>query len=75
MKRLIPDWTELAIFAVLALICAAVAAPTKGQDLRLSALAIPLFIFAAILGLRRNGQLYMTEPPRPVATEKTEQSA
>ena len=65
MKRLLPGWTELGIFALLAIVCAAAAAGAGAQDVRMAGLAVPVFIFAAILGLRRSGQLSMREPVRP----------
>ncbi|MEA2710571.1 MAG: hypothetical protein QOF78_3172 [Phycisphaerales bacterium] len=56
MRRLLPSRVELAIFAVLALICAALVAlfQPNTHDLGFAALAGPVFLFAAVLGLRRS---------------------
>jgi len=56
MRRLLPSRVELAIFATLALICAAVVAllQPNTHDLGFAAMAGPIFLFAAVLGLRRS---------------------
>jgi hypothetical protein len=56
MRRLLPSRVELAIFATLAVICAAVVAlfQPSTHDLGFAALAGPIFLFAACLGLRRS---------------------
>ena len=56
MRRLLPSRVELAIFATLAVICAAVVAlfQPNTHDLGFAALAGPVFLFAACLGLRRS---------------------
>lgn len=51
MKRYLPGRVELALFAVLALVCAAIAANLQARDAALSLLTFPVFIFAALLGL------------------------
>lgn len=56
MRRLLPSRVELAIFAVLALIAAASVTffqPGK-HDLGFAGFAGPIFLFAAVLGLRRS---------------------
>ena len=56
MRRLLPSRVEIAIFATLAILCAALVGaftPTT-SDLRFAALAGPVFLVAAIMGLRRN---------------------
>ena len=58
MKRLLPSRTELAILATLAVLCAAIAGMGE-TDLGLSMTAVPLFIFAAVMGLRRSPQWTM----------------
>jgi hypothetical protein len=56
MRRLLPSRVELAIFATLALICAALVAlfQPSTHDLGFAAMAGPIFLFAACLGLRRS---------------------
>jgi hypothetical protein len=56
MRRLLPSGIELAIFATLALICAALVANVKptASDLGVAALAGPIFLVAACMGLRRS---------------------
>jgi hypothetical protein len=56
MRRLLPSRVELAIFATLAVVCAAVVAIWHPQtsDLGFAAMAGPVFLFAACLGLRRS---------------------
>ena len=56
MRRLLPSRIELAIFATLAVICTAVVALLQPatHDLGFAALAAPIFLFAACLGLRRS---------------------
>jgi hypothetical protein len=56
MRRLLPSRVEVAIFATLAVLCTGVVgafAPTT-SDLRFAALACPVFLTAAMMGLRRN---------------------
>ena len=56
MRRLLPSRTEIAIFATLAVLCAALVGafqPTT-SDLRFAALACPVFLIAAVMGLRRS---------------------
>ena len=56
MRRLLPSLAEVAIFATLAVLCAALVgafAPTT-YDLRFAAFAGPIFLVAAMMGLRRN---------------------
>ena len=56
MRRLLPSGVEIAIFATLAVVCAGVVAtiqPGK-SDLGFAALAAPIFLFAAVMGLRRS---------------------
>jgi hypothetical protein len=58
MKRLIPGRKELALFAVLAIVLSSVVSlfQVSQHDLWLAALAMPMFVFAAVLGLRRSPQ-------------------
>lgn len=56
MRRLLPDRVELAVFAVLALICATIVLQTGIRDLGLSLMSIPVFVVSAIMGMKRSGQ-------------------
>ena len=68
MKRLppLPTVAELAIFAALALACAGAAALTRAHDVAMAVFALPIFVFAAVLGMRRSGQWgAITQLPEP----------
>lgn len=56
MRQLLPSGIELAIFATMALICAAMVANFNPgvSDLGFAALAGPIFLLAACMGLRRS---------------------
>jgi hypothetical protein len=54
MKQYLPGRVELAMFGVLSSICAVVVYASGQHDAGLALLAFPLFIFSAILGLRRS---------------------
>ena len=56
MRRLRPSRVELAIFATMAVICAAVVAlfQPHTHDLGFAALGGPIFLVAACMGLRRS---------------------
>ncbi|HEV7302237.1 MAG TPA: hypothetical protein VGN72_23060 [Tepidisphaeraceae bacterium] len=57
MRQFIPSVREIIIFAVLSITMAIVVSSfmnAASHDLGLSFLAMPLFVFSAILGLRRN---------------------
>ena len=56
MRRLLPSRVELAIFATLAVICTGVVAGfhQNAHDLGMAALAGPVFLVSAIMGLRRS---------------------
>ncbi|HSV14201.1 MAG TPA: hypothetical protein VLI90_08070 [Tepidisphaeraceae bacterium] len=58
MKRLIPGRKELALFATLAIVLSSIVSmfQVSQHDLWLAALAMPMFVFAAVLGLRRSPQ-------------------
>ena len=56
MKRPLPTGAELAVFAVVALTCAALAALTNAHDVAMAAFALPIFVVAAWMGMRRSGQ-------------------
>lgn len=78
MRRLIPSTQELAVFFVLALICAAVATQAHALDLAMAALAMPIFIACSILGMRRRLTLSRVEETAEVAStilDKVEEPA
>jgi hypothetical protein len=56
MRRLLPSRVEFAIFATLAVLCAAVVGLFRPatSDLGFAALAGPIFLVAAVMGLRRS---------------------
>jgi hypothetical protein len=56
MRRLLPSAVEIAIFAALAVLCAAIVARFQANtsDLRFAALACPVFLCAAVMGLRKS---------------------
>ena len=61
MKRLLPSRTELAFFAALAILAAGVIeglieGGTLPRDLMMAGLALPVFVTAAVMGLRRSPQ-------------------
>ena len=58
MRRLLPSRVELLIFAALAVVCAAIVASFHPQqtDLGFAGFAAPIFLFAAVMGLRRSPQ-------------------
>ena len=53
----IPGRLELAIFALMAVTCAAVVSLFPKHDYAMMFAAMPVFLVAAIMGLRRNEQL------------------
>lgn len=57
MKHYLPGRIELSLFAVLAVISAAIVASFDAHDAGISLLAFPIFIFAAIMGLWKSGRL------------------
>ena len=56
MRRLLPSRVELAIFATLAVLCTAFVSllNASSHDLGFAALAGPVFLIAAVMGLRRS---------------------
>jgi len=67
MKRLLPSRTELAILGALAVLSTGIVGTgTIPHDLMLAMLAMPIFVIAAVMGLRRSPQ--WAEP----ATEEAE---
>ena len=56
MRRLLPSAVELAIFATVALLCSAFVHwfQPSTSDLRFAALAGPIFLIAAVMGLRKS---------------------
>ena len=62
MRRLLPGRVELLILVVMALACAAVSSMHLSPDVALSVGAMPLFVAACLMGMRRNGQLGRRDP-------------
>jgi hypothetical protein len=56
MRRLLPSRVELAIFAAVAIVSAVFvhAFQPSTSDLRFAALACPIFLVAAVMGLRKS---------------------
>ena len=81
MKRLLPSRTELAFFAALAIVAAGVIeglikGGTLPRDLMMAGLALPVFVTAAVMGLRRSPQWGSVEESEDEApAESTENSA
>ena len=82
MKRLLPSRTELAFFAALAIVAAGViegliAGGTLPRDLMMAGLALPVFVVAAVMGLRRSPQWARAEEAEDdaVAQSQREESA
>jgi hypothetical protein len=69
-KKHLPGKIELSVFAVIAIIAAIIVASSRVHDLGLAALAIPIFIGAAIAGMARSGQFSQSPvAPKPADTE------
>jgi hypothetical protein len=57
MRSLLPSRTELAIFGAIAVLCTGIiGAGSIPHDLMLPLLSIPVFVVAAVMGLRRSPQ-------------------
>jgi hypothetical protein len=56
MRKNLPGRRELAVFAVMALLCATVVHMLGKPDAGLSLLSFPVFVFCAILGSWRSGR-------------------
>ena len=73
MRSLLPSRTELAIFGALAVVCTGImglgAIP---HDLMLPLLSMPVFVIAAVMGLRRSPQW---AEPTPGERSGTDQAA
>jgi len=56
MRRLLPSRVEVMIFATLAVVCAGIVGlfHPNTSDLGFAALAGPMFLIAAVMGLRRS---------------------
>ena len=57
MKRLLPGRVELLILVCMAVAFAALSSMHLSPDVALSVGAMPLFVAACLMGMRRNGQL------------------
>jgi Ni/Fe-hydrogenase subunit HybB-like protein len=71
MKRVLPRWQELAIFAVLAMVCAGIVSlcEVTQHDVWMAVLTVPLFITAAVMGLRRSPQWQPVDSSPSVESE------
>ena len=69
MKRLLPTGPEVAVFALLAVLCAVVAAMTRAADLAMAFFAIPIFVVGAWMGMRRSGQWFAIAKPAEAKVE------
>ena len=56
MKHLLPSGRTLALFAAVAIGCAAIATFASSHDLAMAGFALPIFAFAAWMGMRGSGQ-------------------
>jgi hypothetical protein len=54
MKRLLPSPVEAAIFAALAIFCGILVHLSPAADVALAGIAMPVFIVAGMMGMRRN---------------------
>ena len=75
MRHLLPRRKELGIFAVIAVLCAAIVLRSGAHDLGLSLLSIPIFISAAMMGMRRHERLSAAHKPAPESAEAGERTA
>lgn len=57
MRRFLPGRADLLLFAVLAVLSAAIVHLVGRHDAGLSLAAFPIFVFAAVWGLWKNGRL------------------
>jgi len=75
MKRLppLPRGQELGLFALVAVVCATLAVLFRSYDLVMAAMALPIFILAAWMGMRRSGQwASITADTTPTAVPEPE---
>lgn len=75
MKRLppLPRRSELSLFALVALACATLAAIFHAHDLAMAVFALPIFVFAAWMGMRRSGQWASIASPADEAVTEVEE--
>ena len=71
LKRLLPGRTELCILLGLAIIAAALVGLAPETDLATAGLSVPLFIAAALMGLRRSPQFTRPRTKAPELHETT----
>jgi hypothetical protein len=57
MKRLLPSVGEIGVFALVAIGCAALMSLIPAWDIGLAVGSMPVFIMAAVMGLRSRGHL------------------
>lgn len=75
MKHLLPTGRTVAIFAAMAIGCAAIASLSSAHDLAMAVFALPIFGFAAWMGMRSSGQWAGLSEPAIEAEEAEEEIA
>jgi threonine/homoserine/homoserine lactone efflux protein len=75
MKRLppLPTGIELGLFALVALATAGLATLVNAHDLAMAIFALPIFVFAAWMGMRRSGQWAAIARPAETSAVKVEE--
>ena len=71
MLQRLPKPVEIALFAAMAVICAAFVFASQKHDSALFFAAVPLFLVCAIMGYRRNEQLTRAAEAEVVEGEET----
>ena len=56
MRHLLPTRAMIAVFAVMALACGALASLSHAHDIAMAGFAVPIFAFSAWMGMRGSGQ-------------------
>jgi hypothetical protein len=57
MRKLLPGWNEILIFAAMAVVCTAIVQFMPAPDLGLAMMAFPVFVISAVIGLWKSGRL------------------
>ena len=72
MKSLLPSRTELAILGALAVVCTGImGVEAIPHDLMLPLLSMPVFVIAAVMGLRRSPQWAEPAGDKAAGTDQT----
>jgi putative effector of murein hydrolase LrgA (UPF0299 family) len=72
MLQRLPKLAEIGLFAILALVCAAVVAASPKQDSALFFATVPLFFVCALMGVRRKADLARLQEAEIVEVVETE---